>query len=162
MYPHTIQRVQALRIAVVVAAEEWHTLQADGNSASMRDFAHAARVSRHRWQKQAARAADLESASYTHPTYSAATQTTPAAAEISHECSQVGSRKHAPVVSEAAASRVADAESRLRQAELVMQQQSSDIASLRMELNRMQRLLKDQEPRAKSQELPREHRARGN
>ena len=63
---------------------------------------------------------------------------------MAHVPRHMQSREHAAVTGEGvaeSASQISEAESRLRQAELVMLQQSSDIASLRMELNRMQRLL---------------------
>ena len=143
MYPRKIQRLQASRIAVLVADEQLHTLESNGNSIAARDYAHASRVSRHHWQKQAARAADLESTGYTQPNHSPLTSTT-AAAKMDREPRRMQSREYNAVIGEdvaASASQVYEAEARLRQAELVMQQQSSDIASLRTELNRMQRLL---------------------
>ena len=143
MYPRKIQRLQASRIAVLVADEQLHTLESNGNSIAARDYAHASRVSRHHWQKEAARAADLEPIWCTQPNYSAPTSAT-AAAKMAHVPRHMQSREYAAVTGEGvaeSASQISEAESRLRQAELVMLQQSSDIASLRMELNRMQRLL---------------------
>ena len=143
MHPRRIERLQASRIAVLVADEPWHTVESDGNLTGTRAYAQASRVSRHHWQKEAARAADLESTWCTQPNYSAPTSAT-AAAKMAHVPRHMQSREHAAVTGEGvaeSASQISEAESRLRQAELVMLQQSSDIASLRMELNRMQRLL---------------------